>query len=125
MGGWANATGEFTASQSPTVPKGNTIPFLSRNTFSLWNRYDVLPQLGLGLGVVAQSSYYAAADNAVRIPGFARVDAALFWSVTERVLFQVNLENVNRAKYYPVADNNDNITPGAPFAARFALTARY
>ena len=125
MAGWANTTGEFTASQSATVPKGNSIPFLPRNTLTLWNRYNLLPQLGLGLGIINQSSYYAAADNTVVIPGFTRVDAALFWTVTERLLFQVNLENLNRAKYYPVADNNNNITPGAPFAARFALTARY
>lgn len=125
MAGWANTTGEFTASQSATVPQGNTLPFVSRNTLSLWNRYDVLPQLGLGAGIINQSSYYAAADNSVVIPGFTRLDLAAFWNVTERLLFQVNIENASRTKYYPVADNNNNITPGAPFAARFALTARY
>jgi catecholate siderophore receptor len=125
MAGYASMLGEFTASQSATVPKGNTLPFLPRNTISLWNRYDILPQLGFGLGIINQSAYYASADNAVVIPGFTRVDAAAFWNVTERLTFQVNLENLNGAKYYPVAHSNNNITPGAPFAARFALTARY
>jgi catecholate siderophore receptor len=75
--------------------------------------------------VVHQSHYFAATDNRVRIPGFTRFDAALYWNVTERVALQANFENLFGAKYYPVADNNNNITPGSPFAARFGLTARF
>ncbi|TDH63820.1 TonB-dependent siderophore receptor [Dankookia rubra] len=125
LGGWAIQNSEITSDQSATIRKGNNVPFVSHNTVSLWNRYDFLPQLGAGLGVVHQSGYYAATDNAVRIPAFTRFDAALFWSLTERVALQANFENLFGVKYYPVANSNNNITPGAPFAARFALTTRF
>jgi catecholate siderophore receptor len=125
LGGYAHQDGEITGTQSPTIAKGNAVPFQPRNTFTLWNRYDFAPWLGAGLGVVNQSSYFPSADNQVRVPGFTRVDGALFWSIGERWLAQVNLENIFGAKYYPVAHSNNNITPGAPFSARFALTARF
>jgi catecholate siderophore receptor len=77
------------------------------------------------VGVIHQSSYFAATDNLVRIPGFTRLDAALFWRATERVGVQANFENLLGTKYYPEAHSNNNITPGAPFAMRFALTANF
>ncbi len=132
MGGYTRAESELLADQSATIRKGNTAPFVSRNVVSLWNRYDFAPQfgsyiprLGLGLGIIHQSSYFAAADNAVRIPSFTRLDAAAFWDITPQYRAQLNVENLNRAKYYPVADNNNNISPGAPFAVRAALTVRF
>ncbi|MGG5811600.1 TonB-dependent receptor [Falsiroseomonas sp. CW058] len=125
MAGWAVQESEFTSAQSATVQQGNTVPFVPRNTLSLWNRYDVSPRLGVGLGVVHQSSYVAAADNRARIPAFTRLDGALYWNVSERVELQANFENLLRTKYYPVADNNNNIMPGAPFSMRFALTTRF
>jgi catecholate siderophore receptor len=132
MGGYTYAESELLADQSATIRKGNTAPFVSRNVVSLWNRYDFAPQfgsyiprLGLGLGIIHQSSYFAAADNAVRIPSFTRLDAAAFWDINPQYRAQLNIENLNRARYYPVADNNNNISPGAPFAVRAALTVRF
>lgn len=127
LGGLAFQDGQITSNQSRTVPRGNSVPFTPQATYSLWNRYDVLPRqgLGLGLGVIGQSSYFAATDNSVRVPGFTRVDAAVFWDINPRILAQVNFENVTGRKYFPVAHNNNNITPGAPFAVRAALTARF
>jgi len=125
LGGWALQEGELTSEQGSAAPKGNRVPFLPRNTLSLWNRVQVLPNVGIGLGVIHQSSYFASTDNAVRIPAFVRFDAAAFWDITERFTLQANVENVGNAKYYPTAHSNNNITPGSPIAARVALTARF
>ena len=46
------------------------------------------------------------------LPGFARVDAALFWDINENLEAQLNVENVLDTEYYPTAHNNNNITPG-------------
>lgn len=54
-----------------------------------------------------------ASDNSVRIPAFTRVDAA-----------QPQVCGFG-AKYYPVANSNNNITPGAPFSLRFTVAARF
>jgi catecholate siderophore receptor len=125
IAGWANLASEFTSAQSATVAAGNSVPFVPTNALSLWNRYQITESVGAGLGTVHQSGYYAAADNRVRIPAFTRFDAALYVAVSEQVELQANFENIFGTKYYPVADNNNNITPGAPFAARVALTTRF
>ncbi len=125
IGGYAYTEGEISSDQSATIRKGNSVPYLARHTASLWNRYDFTENWGAGLGVIAQSAYFAATDNAVRIPGFARVDAAVFWKINERWGAQVNAENLLGTRYYPVAHSNNNITPGAPFSVRAALTARF
>lgn len=125
MGGYAYQDGEIASDQSATIRKGNAVPLVSRNTVSLWNRYDFTPQFGAGLGIIHQSGYFASADNQVKIPAFTRVDAALYWNINDRLFAQANFENLFNTKYYPVANSNNNITPGAPFSMRFALTARF
>ncbi|HEU0079358.1 MAG TPA: TonB-dependent receptor, partial [Longimicrobiaceae bacterium] len=44
---------------------GQAVPLVPENTFSLWNRVQVGPALGVGLGVVHQSDMFAAIDNTV------------------------------------------------------------
>ncbi|WP_421996104.1 hypothetical protein [Roseococcus sp.] len=83
------------------------------------------PRVGAAVGVINQSGYYAATDNSVRIPAFTRIDAAVFYDITDRYQLQVNAENLFGAKYYPVANSNNNITPGAPFSLRFTVAARF
>ena len=80
---------------------------------------------GAGLGVIAQDAYYANADNAVNVPGYVRVDGAVFWRLNKYVRAQLNVENMFGAKYYPSADGNNNITIGSPRAARFTLISNF
>lgn len=92
---------------------------------ALWNRYDATDKLGLGLGVIHQSSQFAAirtAPTTTRLPAFTRVDAAVFFKATEKLELQLNVENLLDEDYFADAHNNNNISPGAPINAR--LTAR-
>lgn len=100
---------------------------------STWTRYDVHPRLGIGLGVLHQSSQFATirtvaatprGTNATRLPAFTRVDLGLFAKLTERIEAQVNIENLLDATYFPDAHNDNNITTGAPLNARFSLRAK-
>ena len=104
---------------------GNHVPFTPVHTYSLWNRYDFNPTWGAGLGVISQTEYYANADNQVHVPGFIRVDGAIYYTVNKNIRAQLNVENLFGAKYYPSADSNNNITIGSPRAARVVLTASY
>lgn len=91
---------------------------------SLWNRYDVTPIFGVGLGVIHQSSQYAAlrnAPNTTRLPGFTRVDAALFLKASDRVQVQLNVENLFDETYFSDAHNNNNISTGAPINGRLTV----
>ena len=96
--------------------------------FSLWNRYDVSDRLGFGLGITHQSDQFAAirtVATTTRLPSFTRVDAAVFYSVSEAVEVQVNVENLFDETYFSDAHNNFNISPGAPLNARFTVRARF
>ena len=88
---------------------------------SLWTKYDFTAQFAAGIGVTHQSSQFATNDNTVRIPAFTRVDAALYYDVSEKVQVQINIENLFDETYYPSVHNNDNISTGEPLNARLTV----
>jgi catecholate siderophore receptor len=68
---------------------------------------------------------FAAIDNTVVLPGNTRAEAAIYYSVTERIRVQANVENLLDTNYYLNADGNNNISPGSPRAVRMGLIARF
>jgi catecholate siderophore receptor len=125
VGGYAYQDGEITQTQSATVRAGARLAQLPRHSASLWNRVDMTPRLGLGLGVIYRSAMFASTDNTVTLPGFTRVDAALYYKVSDQVSAQLNVENIFDKGYYAAANSNTNITPGSPRAVRLSLRLSY
>lgn len=120
-GGFARQRSVIT-STTAAAPSGRTAPLVPAATFSLWNKYQMAPRFGLGVGVMHQSDMYAAISNTVKLPAFTRVDGGIYLSLTESLGAQLNLENIFNEKYYPLANGNNNITPGSPRAIRVLLT---
>lgn len=110
-------------SRTTAAKAGASAPLVPRHTFSLWNRYRIATRLSTGLGVVAQSRMFAAVDNSVTLPGFARLDAAAYLTVMRSVRAQLNVENVLGHRYYGTSHGNNNIMPGAPRTLRISVTA--
>ncbi len=125
IGGYAYQDGEITRTQSATVLAGARLAHVPRHTFSMWNRYDFDEKWGAGMGFVASSGIHASVDNRVRLPGFARIDAALFYEVSPLVHLQLNVENLFDRSYFASAHSNNNIMPGSPRAIRVSVSARY
>jgi catecholate siderophore receptor len=102
-----------------------------KHQVSLWNRYDVTEKLGAGLGIIRQSSQFAANQipgvvvPATRLPGFTRVDAALFYTVNEQLKVQLNVENLFDETYFSDAHNNNNISTGAPINGRLSVQVKF
>jgi catecholate siderophore receptor len=111
------------ASTTSAARAGQTVPLVPHRTLSLWNRYQLLPVLGLGLGIVTQTEMFAAIDNTVRLPGFTRADGAVFVRLTPALSAQANVENLLNRRYYPTSQGNNNIMPGAPRTLRVSITA--
>jgi len=103
---------------------GATVAQVPKHTFSLWNKYQLVPKWSIGLGLVYRSAMFAAIDNTVTVPGYTRLDAAVFWTLSEQWRAQVNVENLLDRKYFLNADNNTNLSPGSPRAVRLGLTVR-
>ncbi len=118
--GYAHQTGEIRTTTT-AAPAGRKLAQLPRDQVSVWTRYDVTPGIGIGAGVVHQAKQFATISNGVVLPSFTRVDAALFWDVTERLGLQLNVENLFDTDYYPSAHTDNNIAPGAPITARVSV----
>jgi len=123
-GGWTKQRAVIT-STTTAAQAGATVPLVPHHTLSLWNRYQALRALGVGLGVVHQARVYAAIDNSVTLAGFTRADAALFLSLGRFVRAQANIENLFDRRYFATAQGNNNILPGAPRTVRVSLTTGF
>jgi catecholate siderophore receptor len=110
-------------SATTAAKAGATVALVPHQTWSLWNRYQLLPSLGVGVGVVRQSDMFAAVDNTVTLPGFTRADGAVFVRLGSALGAQVNVENVFDKRYYATSQGNNNIMPGAPRTVRLSITA--
>ncbi|MBX9815784.1 MAG: TonB-dependent siderophore receptor [Sphingomonas sp.] len=106
------------------APAGRQVPLVPRHSFSAFTRYEVTPRLGIGAGVSYLSDRFASISNAVTLPDYARVDAALYYKLTKNIEAQVNIENLFDAGYFPQAHTDNNITTGAPINARATLRLR-
>jgi catecholate siderophore receptor len=115
----------FITSATAAAVAGRQVGQVPHNTLSLWNKYQITPRLGAGLGIISRSDMFVAVDNAVVLPGYTRADAAVFYSFNEHWRLQANIENLFNTKYFINADSNTNISPGSSIAARVGLTARF
>jgi len=104
---------------------GAQVAQVPHHTLSLWNNYQVHPRVGGALGVLYRTDMFAGIDNTVVVPGYTRVDAAAFVTLTRQLRLQLNVENLLDKTYYINADSNTNISPGFSRALRVALTTTF
>jgi catecholate siderophore receptor len=116
---------EFRRAISAAVANGAEIPNAPRHSASLWARYHVMRNLGIALGATYQGRRFAAQDNLVRLPGYTRVDAALYYRLNAHIDVQLNVENLLDAHYFAFANSNTNITPGSPTSTKLALNLAF
>lgn len=123
-GGYAWQDAEIT-SDTTSAPAGRVIPLTPKHALSLWNAYHFTPRLGAGVGVIHRSDSFASISNVVTLPSYTRVDAALYFAVTDDIEAQLHVENLIDETYWGTAHNDNNITPGGPRAFRASLTGSF
>jgi catecholate siderophore receptor len=114
-----------TASAATVVPAGKRIGLVPEHALSLWNKADLAERWAAGVGVIYQSSAYTSFTNAVSLPAFTRVDAALYYEVERGTRVALNVENLLDREYFPTADGDNNISPGAPRTVRVTLSTSF
>lgn len=100
---------------------GNTTRQTPEHMISVWNQYQATEVLAVALGVTYQDEFFVREDNAVLVPDFTRVDAAVYYDFSETTGIQLNIENLLDEDYFPDAHSNDNISTGKPLNARLTL----
>jgi catecholate siderophore receptor len=114
-----------TAGITPPIVAGNRVQLVPYNQLSLWNKYQINPTWAAALGVIYFSDSFASSDDSVRLPGFVRVDAAIYAKIDEMWRVQLNVENIFNKGYWATADGNNNISPGQPRTFRVTAIARF
>ena len=89
---------------------------------SLWNNYQVTDNLGLGLGLTYQGKSYINSSNSAMLPSFTRIDMAVYYSVSDKLTVQLNVENLTDQLYFPNAHSTHQATVGAPLNARLTVS---
>ncbi|MFM1955353.1 MAG: hypothetical protein RIR20_173 [Pseudomonadota bacterium] len=130
FGGYALQDGQITkdysttTSANPNILSGADLAQTPRHNFSLWNRYDFNEVWGCAIGVISRSEMYALIPTMTEstvLPGYTRIDAAVYGKFSKNLRLQINLENLMNKEYALSAHNNNNIVPGSPFAGRANL----
>jgi len=129
-GGYAHLDGRVTkpvssGTAATVFAAGNKIGLVPENTFSFWNKFDIDEKWGAGLGLIYQSSSFTSFNNTVKLPGFGRIDAAVYYTLDRNTRLALNLENILDKEYFPTVDGDNNISPGAPRNARLTLSTRF
>ncbi|MBI5790892.1 MAG: TonB-dependent siderophore receptor [Rhodocyclales bacterium] len=124
--GYAHLDSRITKATAAAGNLGHRPQLVPENTLSLWNKLALGGNWSAGLGVVYQGASYPNADNLVTLPAFTRADGALYYAFADgKTRLALNVENLFDKKYFPTADANNNISPGAPRNARLTLSTRF
>jgi len=114
VAGYAYQNAELTRALSATVPAGTVLPLVPAHSGYVWGRWDISPRWGLGLGINGRGKVYTTTSNTVALPGFSRIDAAVYYNAGEQLKLQANIENLADKRYYASAHNDNNISIGTP-----------
>ena len=123
--GYAYTDARVTSDTSATIVAGNRVQLVPLHQFSWWNRYQFDPWWAAGVGVIYFSDSFASSDDTVRLPGFWRVDAAVYRKIDEHWRVQLNVENIFDKGYWASADGNNNISPGEGRTFRLLAVAKF
>jgi len=127
QGGWSWMDAYYAS--NPTLSSGASLTgkramMIPVNSGSLWQMYEWSRGFGVGLGAIAMNSRFAATDNLVRVPGYARLDASAYYR-THHWDVDAHVENISNVHYYESAHTNYQIMPGSPVNGRVSLRYRF
>lgn len=109
---------------SHEVKVGNRAEMSPAHNASLWLSQALGGNFHLGAGLLMRSEQFALSDNAVRLPGYARIDMVLGYQ-QKRYDLKLKLNNIGNISYAESANNNVQVQPGAPFNVSVVLHSRF
>ena len=122
-GGYAEFDARITRTTT-AAPAGRQPGLVPRRQASLWVARELSTRLRLAGGLVSQTKTFTSFTNAVELPGFTRLDGAVFYRMKD-VTLSLNATNLPNARYYATANGDNNISPGAPRSVQLALRTTF
>lgn len=101
---------------------GRKLQSTPEHSASFWARWDFHPRFGAGVGVFLVSDRFVDTQNSFALDGYARADAALYWTPIVGVQVQLNLLNAFGSRYFENGNTNNNFYPGQPRTVRASVS---
>ncbi len=120
--GYSHLDGEIVNRSGATGLRPRELP---ENMFSIWSGFQINDQLGFGAGLTYQDESFINNSNTATLPAFTRVDAAVFYDVSETFRIQLNVENLTDDLYFPTSHSTHQATVGAPLNARLTISGQF
>lgn len=106
-------------------PSGLRPRELPEHMFSMWNNFRATDKLGLGIGVTYQAESYINNGNTAVLPSYTRLDAMMYYDLSENLRLQLNVENLTDKLYFPNAHSTHQASVGAPINARLTVIGQF
>ena len=95
---------------------------IPESTYSIWTTYNVNPKFGWALGVVHQGESAVKDNNpTLLLPDYTRVDAAVYYELSNDIKLQLNLENLSDEVYFPHSHSTHQVAVGESRNIRFSF----
>ena len=104
---------------------GDSLREIPDESISVWNKYLLSDALSVGLGLTHQGDTLISTGGTAYLPAYTRIDAAVYYKLSDDMSLQLNIENVTDELYFPSSHKTSQATVGAPLSARLALTGRF
>ncbi|WP_412546917.1 TonB-dependent receptor [Maricaulis sp. MIT060901] len=120
--GYSRLNGEIVNRNGATGLRPRELP---ENMFSIWSGFQLNDQFGFGAGLTYQDESFINNSNSAVLPAFTRVDAAVFYDVSDNFRVQLNVENLTDELYFPNSHSTHQATVGAPLNARLTISGQF
>ena len=119
-----NLSEKWFISAGANLIRGKVPNEVAKESFSLWNLYDLNDNISLGLGLVhkGDSKGNKAKNN---LPAYTRFDAAAYYKINNNMRVQFNLENITDELYFPNSYDTHQVTVGAPRTATLKIVGSF
>ncbi len=119
--GYSYLDGQQVDRMGPTGLRPRELP---EHMFSIWNQFQITEKFGFGVGLTHQGKSFINNGNTALLPSYTRVDAAIYYDVSDSLRLQVNIENLTDELYFPNSHSTHQASVGAPLNASFRIVGK-
>lgn len=102
--GYSYLDSEITeAAYNAVAQEGKPLPFVAKNSATLWSTYRVMPQLTLGAGVEYRGQVFVNTTAPKYLPTYTIYNAMAKYDVNKNVNLQLNINNISDKRYFTSA----------------------
>ncbi|MCG9492798.1 TonB-dependent siderophore receptor [Acinetobacter pittii] len=124
--GYSYLDSEITdAAYNAVAQEGKPLPFVAKNSATLWSTYRVMPQLTLGAGVEYRDQVFVNTTAPKYLPTYTIYNAMAKYDVNKNVNLQLNINNISDKRYFTSAHAAHYAFEGNGLNAVLAINFKY